>query len=286
MHGVPLQHVLALGRGARAGLRFDRTGRRAGSGGRRDHDGASDAGPHQRHPVDAGRRGERQQELAAFERQLRPDPVLHGQADQRQERRPAEAGLRLSDRGAGIDGDRADRRQRRHVPDDVVQSRVRDRRQDRRRVLALQAQARSDRDRLLRQQQPRRRDRRRQAVHGHDRREAGRARRQDRQAAVGDADRRSGQGLFGDDGAGVRRRQDPDRHQRRRIRHPRLRQGVRRQGRQAAVDVLHDPGQGPRRRLGDEGRRPAATCIATSTPKRPRSPRTARSISSSAAACG
>ena len=34
---------------------------------------------------------------------------------------------------------------------------------------------------------------------------------------------------------------DPHRHQRRRIRHPRLRQGLRRQRRQALVDVRHDP---------------------------------------------
>jgi hypothetical protein len=45
-----------------------------------------------------------------------------------------------------------------------------------------------DRHGLLRQQQPRRRDRGWEALHGHDRREARRARREDRKALVGDAD--------------------------------------------------------------------------------------------------
>ncbi len=49
-------------------------------------------------------------------------------------------------------------------------------------------------------------------------------------------------------------RQGPDRHQRRRVRHPRLRQGVRRQRRQAAVDVLHDPREGSRGRVGGQRR--------------------------------
>ena len=44
--------------------------------GSRHDDRASDAGPHQRDPGDARRRGQRQQELAALERQLRPDALL------------------------------------------------------------------------------------------------------------------------------------------------------------------------------------------------------------------
>ena len=194
------------------------------------------------------------EELDPFERQLRADALLPRRADQCRQRRQAQARVRVPDRGARVDGDRADRRRRRHVPDDVVQPRLRDRRGDRRGILALQAQARADRDGLLRQQQPRRRDRRRQAVHGHDRRQARRARRQDRQAAVGDADRRSREGLLGNDGARGRRRQGADRHQRRRIRRARLRQGVQRRGRQAAVDVLYDPGEGSRRRVGGQRR--------------------------------
>ena len=110
-----------------------------------------------------------------------------GSADQRRQRRQAQAGVRVPDGGAGVDGDRADRDQRRDVPDHVVQPRLCHRRDDRRRILALQAQARTDRHGVLRQQQPRRRGVRRQAVHGHDRRQAGRARRQDRQAALGDS---------------------------------------------------------------------------------------------------
>ena len=64
------------------------------------------------------------------------------------------------------------------------------------------------------------------------------------------ADRRPREGLLRDDGAGGGERQDPDRHQRRRVRHPRLRQGVRRQRRQAVVDLLHDPREGSRGRVG------------------------------------
>ena len=75
-------------------------------------------------------------------------------------------------------------------------------------------------------------------------------------------------GLLRDDGAGRRERQGADRHQRRRVRHPRLRQGVRRQRRQAAVDVLHHPREGPRRRVGGQRRdRPQHAC-ATSPPRR------------------
>ena len=98
-----------------------------------------------RHAGDARRRRRRREELAPLERQLRPDALLPRQPDQRRQRRQAEARVRVPDRGAGVDGDRADRRRRRDVPDHVVQSRLRDRRGDRRGVLALQAQARPDR---------------------------------------------------------------------------------------------------------------------------------------------
>ena len=108
-----------------------------------------------------------------------------GTAIKTRRRLRARARVRLPDRGARVDGDRADRRRRRHVPDDVVQPRLCDQRGDRRGILALQAQARPDRHGLLRQQQPRRRDRGRPAVHGHDRCEARRARRQDRQGSCG-----------------------------------------------------------------------------------------------------
>ena len=57
----------------------------------------------------------------------------------------------------------------------------------------------------------------------------GRARRQDRQAGLVAADRRSLARLQRDHGADGGRRKNPDRHQWRRIRHPRLRQGLRRQ---------------------------------------------------------
>ena len=84
----------------------------------------------------------------------------------------------------------------------------------------------------------------------------------------------------------VRRRQGAHRHERRRIRHPRLREGVRRQRRQAAVDLLHDPRDRPGRRLGRRRMQPVATCIATSRRKKPRWPRAAASFSSWAAAYG
>ena len=104
------------------------------------------------------------------------------------------------------------------------------RRGDRQGVLALQAQDGAGHHLLLRSEQPRRGD------------------------AIGDVlymgtldaklvaldaktgkllwearDRRSREGLLRDDGAGRGGRQGPDRHQRRRVRHPRLREGLRRQ---------------------------------------------------------
>ena len=66
----------------------------------------------------------------------------------------------------------------------------------------------------------------------------------------GRRDRRSGNRLQRDDGADRRQREDPDRHQRWRIRHPRLRQGLRRQDRQGDLELQHDPGE-LGRRVGD-----------------------------------
>ena len=85
------------------------------------------------------------------------------------------------------------------------------------------------------------------------------------------ADRRPREGLQRDDGADRGRRQGADRHQRRRVRHPRLRQGLRRRRRQAAVDLPHHSREGPRRRVGRRTTRPAATCSATSRRRRRRS---------------
>ena len=177
-------------------------------------------------PAHQGRR--RLEELAAHQRQLRPDALLPRRAHHRRERRAAAAGLRVPDRGGRVDGNRADRGQRRHVPHDRVQPRVCDRRRHRQGVLALQAQDGADHHLLLRPEQPRRRHLGRPGVHGHARREARRARRDERQAGVGNADRRSGEGLQRDHGAERDRQQGPDRHQRRRVRHPRLPQGLRR----------------------------------------------------------
>ena len=112
-----------------------------------------------------------------------------------------------------------------------------------------------------------------------------RARRQDRQAGLVAADRRPVARLQRDDGADGRRRKNPDRHQWRRVRHPRLRQGLRRQRRQAAVDLQHHSGE-LGRRLGDQGcHRPRHA------PRHRRregrsSPRPAIPTRRSAAACG
>ncbi len=54
-----------------------------------------------------------------------------------------------------------------------------------------------------------------------------------------------GEGLFGNDGARRRRWQGADRHGRRRVRDARLRQGVQCRRRQPAVDLPHDPREGP-----------------------------------------
>ena len=68
------------------------------------------------------------------------------------------------------------------------------------------------------------------------------------------------------------RRQDPDRHQRRRIRHPRLRARLRRQGRQADLELRHDPRE-LGRRVGDQGRDRPRHASRHRRPRRRRSPR-------------
>ena len=86
--------------------------------------------------------------------------------------------------------------------------------------------------------------------------------------AVGNADRRSGKGLQRDDGADRRRRQGAHRHQRRRIRRSRLRQGVRRRRRQARCGPSTPSPKRAMKVCGRRTTRPAATCIATSRPRR------------------
>ena len=60
-----------------------------------------------------------------------------GGADQRLERAAAASGLDFPDRGQGVDGDLADRRQRRDVCHDLVQPRLCAQRADRRAAVAL-----------------------------------------------------------------------------------------------------------------------------------------------------
>ena len=199
--------------------------------------------------------------------------------------RQAASGLDLPDRGQGVDGDSADRRQRRDVRHDLVQPCLRARRPDRRGALALQARDGSDHDLLLRPEQSRRRGLRRQGLSRHARRQAGGARRQDRQEGLAVRYRRSRTGLQRDHGADRRERQGPHRHQWRRIRHPRLREGLS-TPRPASCSGRSTPS---RRIPSASGRRrtpPAATCTATSRPRKTSSPRPAIPTRRWAAACG
>ena len=121
--------------------------------------------------------------------------------------RPAPAsGLDFPDRGQGIDGDLADRRERRDVRHDLVQPRLCAQRANRRGAVALQASARADHDLLLRSEQSRRRGLRGQGLSRDARRQAGGARRQDRQEGVADGRRRSRARLQRDHGADRRSR--------------------------------------------------------------------------------
>ena len=134
------------------------------------------------------------------------------------------------------------------------QPRLCGRRGNRQAVLALQAQDGADHHLLLRAQQPRGGDPGRPSVHGNAGCQARRARRQDRQASVGDADRGSGEGLQRDHGPDRRGGQGPDRNQRRRVRHSRVREGLRRGQREGALDLLHHSREGARGRVGQDRR--------------------------------
>ncbi len=198
------------------------------------------AGNPQRHQVRqpqhrlAGRTeplGRRQHQLPAHQRQLRADPLLPEQPDQHRQRRPPAPGLDLPDRREGIDGDLADRGQRRDVRHHLVQPPLRARRPHRGRAVALQAEDGTGHDLLLRPEQPRCRGLWRHGLSRDAGQQAAGARRQDRQAGLVDRGRRPGTRLLRDHGAHRGERQGAARHQRRRVRHPRLRQGVRRQDR-------------------------------------------------------
>ena len=158
-------------------------------------------------------------------------------------------------------------------------------RQDGRADLGIQAQDGPDHDLLLRPQQSRRRGLRRQGLCRDARLQARRARRQDRRGEMVEGRRRSREGLFRDDGADRGQGHDPDRHQRRRIRHPRLRQGFRRRDRRSEMDASTRFPR-TRRASGRPRTRPAATCIATSRRRRRPTPRTATPTRRWAAASG
>ena len=113
---------------------------------------------------------------------------------------------------------------------------------------------------------------RRQGLSRDTRFQAGRARCQDRQQGVAVRHCRPGTGLQRDHGADRREGQSADRHQWRRIRHPRLRQGL------STPRTASCSGPSTRRRktpsaCGRRTTRPAATCIATSRPRRRSSPK-------------
>ena len=133
------------------------------------------------------------------------------------------ASLDLPDRCQGVDGDVADCGERHHVSHHIVRSRLCAECTHRRADLVLRAEAGAADDLLLRSQQPRCRGFRRQSVSGDARFQAGGAGRQDRQGGLGDPDCRSHPRLQRDDGAHRGERQDFDRHQWRRVRHPRFR---------------------------------------------------------------
>ena len=155
-----------------------------------------------------------------------PDALLSRQADRPRQREEPARRLDLPDRRQGIAGDVADRRRRRHVCDDLVQPCLRARRQDRRAALALQSQDGTDHDLLLRPEQSRRPGSRRHGLRRHARCQARGPEGEDRRGGLEDRDRRSGGWIQRDDGADRHQGQGADRHQWRRIRHPRLHEGL------------------------------------------------------------
>ena len=178
------------------------------------------------HAGAAQRRRQERQQFSADQRQLCPDALLSGQADRPRQRQEPSRRLDLPDRRQGIAGDFADRGRWRHVCDDVVQPCLRARRQDRRAALALQSQDGTGHDLLLRSQQSRRPGSRRSRLCRHARFQAGRPEGQDRRSRLEHRYRRSRARIQRDDGADRDQGQGADRNQWRRIRHPRLPEGL------------------------------------------------------------
>ena len=152
----PIRTIAALA--ARVRARDSRSWRRAGgrNSAPKPARGAS-LTPSIGHAGHAQSRRQRRQQLPAHQRRLHAEALLSAQSDQRRQCEAPAPGLDLPDRRQGIDGDLADRRERRHVRHDVVQPRLRAQRPDRRAALALQARDRADHDLLLRAEQSRRR---------------------------------------------------------------------------------------------------------------------------------
>ena len=120
-------------------------------------------------------------------------------------------------------------------------ARVRHRRADRREAVGLRAGdvGRGRAGLLLRVEQPRRGTVRRAGLCRDDGRAADRAAQGHRRRRVGDRGHRLAAGLQHHRRAAGGERDGPDRGGRRRVRHPRLREGLRRADRRAAVDDLH-----------------------------------------------
>ena len=97
---------------------------------------------------------------------------------------------------------------------------------------------------LLRVEQPRRGAVRRAGLRRDDGRAADRAPQGHRRRGVGDRGRRLAAGLQHHGRAAGGQRHGPDRSGGRRVRHPRLREGLRRADRRAALDDLHHPRAG------------------------------------------
>ena len=135
----------------------------------------------------------------------------------------------------------ADRSRRRRVRDHWRQRRVRAVDRHRRDTLAIHGEPRpSHQLGVLRLEQPRCGDQRRQSLHGPARWPTGGARSDDRQARVVDSGRALAGQLLDHGSAVVLQRHGHHRFCRRGSRHPWSREGVRREGRPAHLDFLHD----------------------------------------------
>ena len=183
-------------------------------------------------------------ELADLRRHLHEPAVQRAQPDHAVQRRQPRIEVGRAEPGVRRLAIEPARRRRDDVRHAAAERRHGDRCQDRQDVLAVSLHAVAGRARLLRRQQPRRRDSRRHALPRHARRAPDRARRAQRQAALERRGRRRQARLLDHDDAAHRQGQGGRRRRRRRVRHPRVRRGLRREDRQGSLEVLHDSRSG------------------------------------------